>query len=125
MNSKNIVAIKNTEGICFKCLKPHKESEIHKIHIPSAGYGSYFDNLSTELQLCDSCYAETDSEWWKLERIPYCDDGGEKFKFDDEIHDYLNDLPLPGQELVWNRFAYGACAHYNMGGQDWIDFKLG
>ncbi|WP_143318739.1 hypothetical protein [Clostridium sp. HBUAS56010] len=125
MNSQNVTAIKDTNGICFKCLKKHNQENVHKIHIPSAGYGSYFDNLSTELQLCDSCYAETDSEWWEFESVPYCNDGGRLFKYDDEIRDYLKLLLLPGQELVWNRFAYGACANYNMDGQDWIDFKLG
>lgn len=126
MNSKNIIAITNTERICFKCLKAHKESEIYKIHIPSAGYGSYFDNLSTELQLCDPCYAETNSEWWKFERVPYSDDGGEKFKYDDEIYAYLKNLLLPGQEIVFNRFAYGTEAVLHiMESQDWIDFELG
>ena len=124
MNSKNIVAIKNVKGICFKCLKEHKESEIHKIHIPSAGYGSYFDNLSTELQLCDSCYADTNSEWWKFESVPYTEECGEVYKYDNEICDYLKMLPLQGRELVWNRFSYGAGIICNMDSQDWIDYEL-
>ena len=125
MNSRNITAIKDINGICFKCLKRHSQENIHKIHIPSAGYGSCFDNLSTDLQLCDSCYADTDSEWWKFETMSFCESGGTVFKYDDDIRHYLNNLPLQGQELVWNRFAYGACADFKMGSQDWIDFELG
>lgn len=125
MNSKNIESIKDTEGICFKCLKKHNQQNIHKIHIPSAGYGSCFDNLSTELQLCDTCYKETDPKWWKFETMSFCESGGMIFKFDDDIRDYLKSLPLPGQELVWNRFAYGASVPIIMDSQDWIDFELG
>ena len=54
MNSKGIVAIKDTKNLCYKCLK--KKNKVHKIEICGSGYGSSFDNFSTSLQLCDDCY---------------------------------------------------------------------
>lgn len=126
LNTKGIKAIKNTECLCWKCLKEHSKDNIHVIHIPSSGYGSQFDNMSTQIQLCDNCYAETNPEWWKFETVPFTDDGmGELFRYDKEISQFIEALPLEGQYMVMNEFAYGACAGYSMDAQDWIDFELG
>lgn len=124
MNSKNIVALENEDKYCWKCLKQLNRNDIHRIKIPASGYGSNFDNFSTELQLCDSCYKETNPEWWKFESLPFCESGGELFKYDNEIYEYLNNLPLQGQELVWSRYAYGAFTAGYMEAQDWIDYEL-
>lgn len=123
---KKIKAIHNTECLCWKCLKEHDKSKIHIIEIGALGYNSCFDNLSTRIQLCDDCY-NVNPEWWNLETI--IPEGFEQFgymyKYDKEICQFINELPLESQELVWNEYAYGACAGYNMDAQDWIDYQLG
>ena len=69
MNSKGILAIKDTKNLCYKCLK--KKDKIQKINIGSRGYGSYFDNFSTSLQLCDACYEEStrDKPIWNMKLL--------------------------------------------------------
>lgn len=143
MNSKGIVAIKDTTNLCYKCLQ--KKDKVREIHIGSSGYGSCFDNMSTSLQLCDECYEEStkDKPIWNMEYVygqmhfgqytkksdypkeqivdEYID---ERYVYDDEMSEYLHNLPLESRELVYNRNSYGACADYNMKSQDWIDFEL-
>ena len=124
--TKKIKAIHNTECLCWKCIKEHDKSKIHIIEIGALGYNSCFDNLSTRIQLCDDCY-NVNPEWWNLETI--IPEGFEQFgymyKYDKEICQFINELPLESQELAWNEYAYGACAGYNMDAQDWIDYQLG
>ena len=124
MNSKGIVAIKDTKNLCYKCLK--KKDNIHKIRIGSRGYGSYFDNFSTSLQLCNDCYKEStkDKPIWNMKSLYENDMYADSYLYDNEMSTYLHKLPLVSQELVFNRNSYGACAGYNMDSQDYIDFEL-
>ena len=64
MNSKNIVPIKQEKigCTCMKCLKEHKEEEMHLIHIPAMGYGSGFDGFDALIILCDDCYKDSIKE---------------------------------------------------------------
>jgi hypothetical protein len=124
---KNNIAIKNPDITCCNCLM---EGKVHNIHIGAMGYGSGFDNMSTQINLCDDCYNKTNHEWWKLKRVP-TDVGYEgdnhtfyKYEFENEIFNYVKQLPLVGKELFWNRYSYGAYADCNMDSQDWIDYEL-
>ena len=143
MNSKGIVAIKDTTNLCYKCLQ--KKDKVRNIRIGASGYGSCFDNMSTSLQLCENCYAEStkDKPIWNMEFVygqmhfdqftkkkdypkeqivdEFID---ERYLYDDEMSDYLHNLPLESRELVYNRNAYGACADISMDSQDYIDFEL-
>lgn len=144
MNSKGIVALKDTKNICYKCLK--KKDKVHQIRIGGSGYGSAFDNFSTSLQLCDECFSESqkDKPIWDMETVygqmhfdsytkksdypkekivdEYID---QRYRYDDEMYEYLSNLPLESKELVYNSNSYGACANSNMIPQDWIDYELG
>lgn len=118
-------AIENPENVCFKCLKEFKEDKLHKIYIPEMGWDSGFDCRSTRINLCEDCYKQTDSKWWELEEIVDEDDGvywGSWYKYEDEIFDFVNALPVEGQELFYNRYASDAL---NITPQDWIDYELG
>lgn len=143
MNSKGIVAIKDTDKLCYKCLQ--KKDKVKHIRIGASGYGSAFDNMSTSLQLCEDCYAESmkDKPIWNMKYVygqmhfgqytkksdypkeqivdEYID---ERYVYDDEMSKYLHNLPLESRELVYNRNAYGACADINMDAQDYIDYEL-
>lgn len=123
---KRIKAIHNTDCLCWKCLKEHNKDKIHIIKIGSLGYNSCFDNFSTQIQLCDDCYNEN-PEWWKLKTVEVkgFEQFGVAYEYDKEIGEYLSNLPLESQELVWNEYAYGACAGWSMNAQDWIDYHLG
>lgn len=143
MNSKGIVAIKDTTNLCYKCLQ--KKDKVRNIRIGASGYGSCFDNMSTSLQLCENCYAEStkDKPIWNMEFVygqmhfdqftkkkdypkeQIVDEFIDKrYQYDDEMSEYLHNLPLESRELVYNRNAYGACADFNMTPQDYIDFEL-
>ncbi len=143
MNSKGIVAIRDTKNLCFKCLQ--RKDNIRNIHIGVSGYGSAFDNMGTSLQLCEKCYAEStkDNPIWNMERVyglmhfneytpkssipKYCfveENIDKRYLYDYEMSEYLQNLPLEGREIVYNRNAYGACADFNMTPQDYIDFEL-
>ena len=115
-------AIQNPENTCFNCLK---ETIVHKIKIPALGWGSQFDNFSTEIHLCDECMKLTNSEWWKLKTIKGETDLDDAYyEYENEILKFVKQMPLAGQELFWNRYATGAFVSYYMEAQDWIDYKL-
>jgi len=122
MESSN-KAIENPECICFNCLK---EKKVKTIEILQTGWGSRFDGLSTKIQLCDECYKLTNSKWWKLKPITIkkLGDDFSEYRYEDEILKYVEKMPLAGQELFFNHFAYGAGGEY-MNAQDWIDCELG
>lgn len=123
-NKEKNKAIENPECICFKCLK---NTIIHTIQINQTGYGSNFDGLSTKIQLCDDCYKSTNPNWWELKTIPIQEYGEDffEYEYENEILNFVNQMPLAGQELFWNRYVYGARVTYYMEAQDWIDYELG
>lgn len=111
---------------CMNCLG-ELNGGISK-NINGLGYGSNFDNLSTRIQLCESCYQENPNIWGFKEVDISSSMGlndGELFayEFEDEIIDYIDNMPLAGQELFWNRFASRGLYEV-MNPQDWIDYKL-
>lgn len=129
---KNNIAIKNIGNTCCNCLKETILDNIHinNIRIRSLGWGSSFDNFSTQLDLCDKCLNSTNPEWWKFEvcgnydEDGYYDAHGEWYEYEKEIFEFVKQMPLAGQELFYNHYAYGACANSNMEAQDWIDYNL-
>lgn len=116
-------AVENPEDICFKCLGEFIEKELHKIIIPSMGWGSGFDMWSTRINLCKDCASVyTDPRWWQLEEIEgESDISGSWYKYEDEIFDFVGTLPMESQELFWNRYSTDS---YTMNSQDWIDYQL-
>ena len=119
MNNK-ITPIKYTEHLCFKCLKEH--DKINKYKIYGRGYGSCFDNENTTLQLCDECNNKELEKWFN--EIPKENDYYEEYKYENNIIDYVNKLPIQGRELFKNQISDGAYS-YNIDSQDWIDIELG
>lgn len=122
--SKTIIKpINNPEHTCFKCLK---ETKVNTIEINQTGYGSRFDGLSTQIQLCDECYQLTNPDWWELEQIPIKELGNDfyEYKYENEMFEFIEQLPIASQELFFNHFASGAGAEY-MEAQNWINGELG
>jgi hypothetical protein len=117
--TEKVLAIEDYENICFKCLEKKK---VEKYHIYRNSYGSSFDNQHTMLQICEECKPEGIKQWFDEE--PVMDEYYAKYTYETNIIDFVNTLPLEGQELFWNRCNGGACA-YQMDSQDWIDDKLG
>lgn len=115
-------AIEKPDNVCFKCLKEFSDNRLHKIIIPSMGWGSGFDSWSTRINLCDDCIKETNLEWWKLEKVTgdFKFDGS-WYKYEDEIFQFVETLPIGGQELFWNRYSGESCCTKS---QDWIDYEL-
>jgi hypothetical protein len=124
---KNNTALINPNSTCCSCLK---EGKVRNIHIGALGWGSSFDNFSTQINLCDECFQLTNQDWWKLKVCGNHDENGqydmsgEWYEYEDEIFKFVKQMPLAGQELFYNRYAYGACASINWEPQDWIDYRL-
>jgi hypothetical protein len=112
-------AINSYKNLCFKCLNKKKITKFSLYR----GYGSSFDNYRTYLQICDDC-KPTNIKAWFDEEPEMQDNFYEEYKHEKDITDLVDSFPLEGQELFWNRCAYGALAD-SMGSQDWIDMKLG
>jgi len=116
------IAIQYPENTCFNCLQ---NTQVHKIRIPALGQGSKFKFFSTRLNLCLECLKQTNSNWWKLEIIENKEDWYElHYKYEKEILEFINQMPLSGQELFYARFGSGANSDL-MRGQDWINYALG
>jgi len=119
------IAIENPDSTCFNCLQLYPQ--IHIIHIPQLNHSSEFKHFSTRLQLCDNCLSLTNHNWWKLEIIEtYSEDDMMQlnYKYEKEILEFINQMPLAGQELFYAKFGSGVRSDL-MRGQDWIDYTLG
>ena len=113
-------AIEDFKDICFKCLEKKITT---KYSLYRSNYGSSFDNNYTYMQICDECKPKDIKKWFDEE--PELIDGWcEDYKYEDNIIEFVETFPVEGQELFWNRCAYGALV-YNMKSQDWIDMQLG
>lgn len=121
---EKIKAIKSTEKLCWKCLQ--EKDNIHKIEFGPLGYGSAFDCCSTKIQLCDECYKASCPEIWSDELVYDNEDCKEydwsHYKYEDEMFEYFESLPIEGKQLVMNEYWMGD--HF-MEPQDWIDYELG
>lgn len=118
------IAIENPQSICFNCLQEHQQ--LHIIHIPVLNHGSKFTNFSSRLNLCPSCYNLTNPLWWNLEIIKSYTEYNMmqlNYKYEQEILDFINNMPLSGQELFYARFGKGLNCD-SMRSQDWIDYAL-
>lgn len=117
-----ILAISNPDKTCCRCLGEF--DNLKKIHIGALGYGSGFDNNSTQINLCDDCIKYTNKDWWKLKTKVAFSHGEydfECYEYEDEIFNFVKSLPLAGQELFWNRYSTD---NYTLDSQDWIDYEL-
>lgn len=135
--SNNVLAISSNQSknICFKCLQ---EKETIRIPINPLGYDSFFDNWGTEIHLCQDCIDSCiDSSIWDIssgnlsivkKQTTYTDGTSTTetlyYSHEDEIVDYIHQLPIQSQELVFNRFAWGSSVPV-MKPQDWIDYNMG
>lgn len=118
--SDNPKAIIDFKDVCFKCLEK-KTTTTYSLY--RSNYGSSFDNNYTYMQICDDCKPKGIKQWFDEE--PEMIDGWcEHYKYEDSIIDFVDTFSVEGQELFWNRCAYGACAH-TMDSQHWIDMQLG
>lgn len=121
--TQKILAMKNTEHLCWKCLK--KKENIHVIEFGPLGYGSGFDCSSTKIQLCDDCFKESERIW--SQELVYDSEEDKEYdwchyEFEDEIFKYFDSLPIEGRQFVWNEFYEG---EIKLEPQDWIDYELG
>jgi len=124
-----------TKSICFKCLQ-EKVTKIILIH--PLGYDSFFDSWGTEIHLCQDCIDSCiNPSIWDIssgtlsivkKQTTYTDGTFTTetlyYSHEDEIVDYINQLPIQSQELVFNRFAWGSSI-VPMKPQDWIDYHSG
>jgi hypothetical protein len=114
---KKILAIKDPTNVCVKCLRKVDDKDFIVIKVKPLGYASYFDEASTEIHLCKDCYSKTNSEWWEfrtvIDKEIFDQDPGLCLKYphsclvyeyENEIYDFIENLPIEGYELVENRF---------------------
>jgi hypothetical protein len=118
------LAITNHEGLCWKCLQSYDCSNINVINIHELGYGSQFDG-DQELHLCNDCYQESiknNPKLWNLE-TKQVSKYMSKYIYEDEMVDYIDQLPIQGRQFVENEF--NPKVYLEMEPQDWLDKELG
>lgn len=122
---EKIKALKNHECLCWKCLE--SKNNIKVIKIPGLGYGSTFDEFYTEIHLCEDCYNDSNTDLWNLNIVSTTILGEtfDEYENEDELWEYIDNLPIQGRQFVMNEFSDGAGACYTLEPQDWIDYKLG
>lgn len=121
MEKHKIIAAKYSEKICYKCLC--EKQHIHTYKLNNRYWGSIFDEKKLILQLCDDCCKEDDEElkeWFSEE--PKMIQNTENYDYEDNIEEYIRELPIQGQELFENQ---SAIISYKVPPQIWIDFELG
>lgn len=118
-----IKPIENNEHLCWKCLQEY--NNIHKFVFGDLGYGSRFDSFGSQIQLCDKCFEESNPKIWDFEEVDTENICGGHYKYENEIWEYINNLPIESQELFNNVYCFGSGTGWNMESQDWIDYKLG
>lgn len=117
-----IKPIENTKHLCWKCLQEH--DNIHKFVFGDLGYGSSFDCFGSQIQLCDKCFKESNSKIWNFKEVDNEKEYGGHYRYEDEIWEYIRNLPIQSQELFHNECGFGCDSGYTMEAQDWIDYHL-
>ena len=112
-------AIKDPESICFNCLE--KKSNIKDFYIYRNDFGSTFDNFHIKIQICNDCKPNDFEKW--IDEEPEIEDYCAIYQYEDNIWEFIDQMPVEGQELALNRFASGAMSLI-MEPQDWIDYEL-
>lgn len=131
MNNK-VYAIKNHEGLCWKCLKSYDKSNIKVINIPELGEGnSAFNGAGTKLQLCVICYEESmmdNPKIWNMDVNQIFENDiiiNEEFLYESDMLNFIDTLPIESQQFVWNEYINGFYTKpLKMIPQDWIDYRL-
>ena len=122
MNSKNIKSVNCSENICLKCLKEYDVSDITTIYFLEQGYGSKFDGFNSKIQLCPKCYDES-KDILNTNVVIDEENNLKHYEFEEDIINYINNLPIEGKELFFNRMSWGSTT-FSMKPQDWIDYNL-
>lgn len=102
----------------MNCLK---EGKMNSLTFGPLDYQSSFDGVCLTLHLCDDCYEKLNPPI-KERKVISTEEYREQYEHEDEMLKYFESLPLPGQELLYNRF--GDTDAVKMAPQDWIDYKL-
>ena len=137
MNNKHIKPITNTNCTCMKCLNEFTEDQLITLNIQELGYGSIFDGINTKIILCKDCYEKSNKDIWSFKvKEHFLSEFQEikenmkdfvcmqEYMYEKDILNYINDLPIQAQELIWNTFSTGWNTDYKLEQQDWIDYKL-
>ncbi|GAA0715521.1 hypothetical protein GCM10008904_32460 [Paraclostridium ghonii] len=108
--------IKNTKKLCHKCLQ--KKEGIVKYEISKRGYGSKFDDDKITIQLCPDCDNLSLYKW--VNEKPQIDGYEETYKYEDDILNFINSLPIQGREIIYNQTN----KKFFIDSQEWIDREL-
>ena len=117
----------------MNCLNEFNEDELEYIEIKELGYGSVFDCLNTKVILCKECFNESNPKIWNMNKkqrfasefYEIKDEDfiiDEEYFYEEEMLEYIENLPIQSKELIWNTFPIGQFADYKMEQQDWIDY---
>lgn len=112
-------------NICMNCLL--EKEDINIIKIRQLGYGSKFQDFQTELHLCNDCLKESTKEnpyLWDMEVREITDYQLEEYVYDDEMIEYIENLPLISQYLVYEVYDEGYDARkHKFTYEDWLKMQ--
>lgn len=120
------IAIENPTKICWHC---RKEKDIKVFSYPSLGYGSIFDDFSSEFHICEDCLKSVGKDIFSNKVITEKYGDNDMFSYsvyenEDKLAEFVNSHPVEIQELFYNKFG-SSSADYNMESNDWINLENG
>lgn len=124
MSYEKAISERYKNETCMNCLGELKGGI--KKTIDMMGYGSIFDNYSTKIHLCGRCY-EDSPDIWGLNVVDVSSEWGGSpgdffaYEYEEEIYEYVSNMPIEGRELFWNRLGSGG-SHFPMDPDEWIDW---
>ena len=119
---RNLIKPIKDESTCMCCLKEDASNKFVRINIDPLGYGSKFDTHGTKIVLCPECYKQTNPLWWEFNKVSKveCDISVDVYEYEDEIINFVEGLPLNGQERFYNSLSN----QQGMSQEDWINLQL-
>lgn len=101
------------ENQCVCCGTEVPKEKIY--YMADRGYGSYFDNMSTKIPLCDSCKPKEFEEW--INETPIIEGYCETYKLEEKLNDWFSSLSVQGRELIFNHYSSDS---YTTNSNHWI-----
>ena len=119
--------------VCDKCGINENDKKVVSLEIKDRGYGSEFDSMSFEFELCEDCINElgVNADWFDNEvnevyGVIYDEQDPIvyhknvfAYKNEDNIINIINSLPIEAQERILNQSTL--CSPFKMDTEEWIE----
>ena len=89
------------ECLCFNCNKLHAKENIQIFRVSGRGYGSVFDTMDFNIQLCPDCLEKIDVNCFNNANVGIL--GIEEVYYrEDLLEEFINNFRIENQEYIYN-----------------------